>query len=982
MADASLPTQQQLAVLQARVERDPASADAQTLALTLLAIGRPAEATAVLADLLAAQPEHPTARMVMARTLHQQHMWKECQAELLRIVKVDRSNRDAFVMLGEVLMRRNDYERAVPVLAHAQNLDPTSPQVLNLLKCARGGAPLEPPAALPIPVALPDGNAVPGAGARPGDSKAPPVPSAMRPGESKAPPIAGARATAPPPLRTPEHASAPPSERSARHSAPPAAQAPGAPVPAVLAGGQPSASYDPQAVPAARAVALAGPAVPPGGRSDVRPRIIGEKHKNPAQAALRQSAAVGENPIQDLLNGGLFAVAGLALPQATYDLRPDRRWGRTKRKLVSIGVATTLVFGLGTGGWWVWRQQQASAAVARLRREALVLARHGDLEGITAASAALARSMATDRKNPATLAFVAQIAGTRALLYGEDVAAALDAAKQARTRLKAGAEWLSAVVIGETAAALATLSQQASPATALANVERALDEALAAPATPPDAQRWMRWLKARLQLAHGQRKAARATLLQAADGADGLVVAMTDLGDLAVDDGNLTEGLNWYDKATAVSPDHPLAIAGRALARAEANADAAAALDDINVKLDKALGPRVTAYRELATAFAQLGVADYPRAFAAMAKVQEVAEPRFLARLAWLHLWRGNLAAANKVRREIVWYGATKPEADPLATVLDAGLAVAAGTPEVALELVGKSPSVRARSVQLWALLDTGKFKAAEEQADAVLKVAADDTEVQVLREWAATLAAAGSDAAAALERLEKRARKSSTKLGRFAWGAAMYELSRQNGNPELHADARRQLLQALDAISDENPHPVAYRNHVVLAELLLDDGDAAQASKQLELAAASNPGYVPIVGARARLLVRTGDSAGAVALLEPIMKQRNGLTPRMELTFAEALVTRKGAKPPDRQRATEIVTRLRTTFTPATDVGRVASLIDPKLPLQLALPVPTATPDGAGNAAGAEGASPSSKPVSLPPPVPSKGKAKAPKRR
>ena len=52
-------------------------------------------------------------------------------------------------MLGEVLLRRSDFERAVPVLQHAQNLDPTSPSILAMLKRARSGQVLD---ALDIPV--------------------------------------------------------------------------------------------------------------------------------------------------------------------------------------------------------------------------------------------------------------------------------------------------------------------------------------------------------------------------------------------------------------------------------------------------------------------------------------------------------------------------------------------------------------------------------------------------------------------------------------------------------------------------------------------------------------------------------------------------------------------------------------------------------------------------------------------------------------
>src|SRR5262249_58041850 len=80
------------------------------------------------------------------------HQWKEAQGELLRVVKVDRSSRQGFALLGEVLLRRQDFERAVPVLQHAQNLDPTSSQILAMLKRARAGQALDPPPPVPTPV--------------------------------------------------------------------------------------------------------------------------------------------------------------------------------------------------------------------------------------------------------------------------------------------------------------------------------------------------------------------------------------------------------------------------------------------------------------------------------------------------------------------------------------------------------------------------------------------------------------------------------------------------------------------------------------------------------------------------------------------------------------------------------------------------------------------------------------------------------------
>ncbi len=109
-----------------RVRRDPGSPAFVALANAYLALGRPRDAVAVGNVGLAAAPENWEGRFAVARAYADLHQWKEAQGELLKIVKVERGNRAAFALLGEVLMRRADYERAVPVLQHAQNLDPTS----------------------------------------------------------------------------------------------------------------------------------------------------------------------------------------------------------------------------------------------------------------------------------------------------------------------------------------------------------------------------------------------------------------------------------------------------------------------------------------------------------------------------------------------------------------------------------------------------------------------------------------------------------------------------------------------------------------------------------------------------------------------------------------------------------------------------------------------------------------------------------------
>src|SRR6185436_10817289 len=179
------PTAQEIEELIDLVRRDPASPAFIDLGEAYLALGRPRDALGVGHIGLEAAPDSLEGRVMLARAHAALHQWKDAQGELLRVVKVDRTNRQGFALLGEVLLRRQDFERAVPVLQHAQNLDPTSPQILAMLKRARAGQPLDPPP--PVPAAVPPRGET--------DNGSPIIRSRPKPG-SRPPPVA------PPPPRS------------------------------------------------------------------------------------------------------------------------------------------------------------------------------------------------------------------------------------------------------------------------------------------------------------------------------------------------------------------------------------------------------------------------------------------------------------------------------------------------------------------------------------------------------------------------------------------------------------------------------------------------------------------------------------------------------------------------------------------------------------------------------------------------------------
>lgn len=849
---------------------------------------------------LDASPDNLEGRVVLARAYAALHMWKEAQGELLRVVKVDRSSRMGFSLLGEVLLRRNDYERAVPVLQHAQNLDPTSPAILSMLKRARNNQPLDPPAPIPQPIP-PRGET--NYGLSLDDARAPSAPPA--------------------PARPQVPASSPVAPTMAIQAAP------------MDMRGDPTFAEPP------RQKKMTAP--PPMSVEGVRPRVIsGAKPQNAAAASLRQSASVGENYLNDLLTGGLLDVAGVRVPEADYDLRPDRRWGRSTRRAF-IFLFVVLVLGIGGGGtWYWWTEHQKSEAVARLQKEAKESVASADFDSLEASLKKLGEALEKDASNPLTFAYVAETAGLEALLYGTDANRVTQAIKAVQKDIKPGQKGARELVIGKAAVSLATLATSDAPATVLAEARKNLDDYLA----KNDSDKWARWLKARAMLAAGERKEAMAVLKVAADGDDGLVVAMIDQADLLVDDGKLEDAIALYKKALEKSKDHPLAILGRAMALAETTVDSNAAIDDLSVKLDKNFGPRVAAYRNLAFALANQNIEDFIKAgetLKAAETMKPPMEPRFWARVAWTHYIRGEYKDAAAARAKIAWYGKNKAEDDPEVMLVDAALLLASGLPEKCLETASKIEGIRPRLLRAYAELDLKNAKAAMENVDWILERAKENVEAQILRQEAIMASGTEKERAAAAEALEKLARQTKSKIGRHALGMGYYLA----GNAK---DAQTQLENAVADLNEDSPNPLSYRTRTTLAELLLVAGDIKGAGDQLDKALQTNSGYFPTRIMQARVVLRNNDPDRAVNLLTAVMSELEKVPPEVNLVAVEAVCASKKTTNKQKDDAKSALPALKDAGLPPEEVSRVAAVCDPKLPEQLGLPKPgeTAAPSPA----------------------------------
>lgn len=120
-----------------------------SLAQGYLAAGRAAEAIDVLNQGLGNYPDHTEARLLLGRSFAVLHRWKEAEAELVKVVKLDRYSQEGFSLLGEILVRRGNFDVAAKALQRAVDLDPTDERTLRMLDRARIRRPLDPPAPIP-----------------------------------------------------------------------------------------------------------------------------------------------------------------------------------------------------------------------------------------------------------------------------------------------------------------------------------------------------------------------------------------------------------------------------------------------------------------------------------------------------------------------------------------------------------------------------------------------------------------------------------------------------------------------------------------------------------------------------------------------------------------------------------------------------------------------------------------------------------------
>jgi len=964
-----LPTADELERLSDQLRRDPGSAVFVQLGEAFLALSRPRDAVDVGARGLRANPDNVEGRMMVSRAFAMLHKWKEAQAELLKVVKVDRRNSDGFRLLGEVLMRRADYDRALPVLQHAQNLSPADAAVLNMLKRAREGRPLDPPVPVPAPLQPAPGR---GRAARPSRPPPPPPRSSGNVLDDEPTRVAdslgeaGLRddATETDVRSAPETLDDPgpgalarmeldrvavrgdgpqaPRERGVRrsdnrgnegaaarvqHHAPPPPENPLAPLGAEaairdrlpLAPGDQTGQVMP--APSRRSRPRASEPPPPHQRPKVRPRVIEagvKQDSGKAREALQTSAAVGEEYLNNLLTSGMLDVPNVRVPPANYSVAPDKVWGRSSRRTF-IALFVLLFLGIGGAtGYYIWNEKKIAKAVQGHIEKAQAAIPFGTHKGLRGALEETLAALDLDQGHSYATAVFAQVAGIDRLLYGEPATDAVERAISAASKqIGDQGEGALELAIGKIANELAVIDRVSDADEAARKIDE-INALLASWSERAPDDLYLVWLKGVAAQKSGDRTAAAAAFERAESGGSGPLAARIARADMLLDDGEFDTAFALYDDVLDRAADHPWAFIGRSLARSERRIEAVEAVDDVNVGLSDAAGPRIAAWKALATASNHLQLEDYEAFAKALDVANGVDEPRFLVRVALAHLDLGHVRRALEIRGSIKW-ATTKPQTHPLVATLDAELFLANGLPKDAANTVEGVKGLGAHRARGRALFEMGQYEHALAELDAATTVAPQDAESIRWREAARYVAV-------------KRERDlAETELNKIGLAAKAKDVRTIHGLALLAAgkttEARQRLEQSVEELSTEYPNPLAYRAHTALAQLDLQADKVRGAEQHLELALEQNEAYLPARGLMAQVLVKLGNYDAALDHIADVVGAE-AATAADELALAEALSL---GSTKDVAAARKALERAANKGASSDEIERVAKLVDPE---------------------------------------------------
>jgi len=1010
------PTTEELEHLVEACRRDPGGSSFVKLGEMYLALGRPRDAVEVGARGLKANAKNLDGRMMVSQAFVALHQWKQAQAELLKVVKADRSRGAGFKLLGEVLMRRGDYDRALPVLQHAQNLTPADPSVLAMLKRARVQQPLDAPPAIPTPLSpaqsaprLPK----PSAGGL-GDNE--PTRVAPDHGASMAKPAAVDMSAlrhdatvndemAPEMLEDPTDQVdlGPPPVRDRL----PLMKAPTADVPAISAAASaPLAAAAPVGAKPPPSPGAKKPPAPPG-KPKVRPRIIpSEKPTDAARGALRQSAAMGENYINNLLSNGLFDVPNVRVPESEYDLTADKHWGRSSKKMF-VGLFVFFFVTIGSlGGWYFYAKKKRDKAIAQHLKATTGLLKTGTYGDVCKAIVETQKAIEQDKGNMYTSTVFLQTSGVASLLYqtfkgtsgflaASDV---LPILRDVQTRLAEKKTGKRELLIAEVGLELATLSGE-KLSVAARRVDSAIDKTSEWLKEHPD-DLWVRWLLGKARLAAGDWSGAETSFDQVEK--KGFILGSIELANMRLDEGKFDDAMAAYDGVLRKVKNHPLAIIGQSLARAEHAKEIGQAKGRLNEQIiDKDKGRLVSSYENLTLAYIHYDTPSFKEFRAALSKSAGVRTPRYLARVALARVAAGDIGEAVQLRSLIRFYsmrtakhqgrvGFEKAQVKlkngdikslaaemslaknapkstlnklarreavkrhPLVRLVDAELLLAYGLPNAAIAAAGKQKSYRAHIIRGRALIELNDPANAVLELEAALKISSESRIADAWLQVAISMSKKKGERAKAFAELLKLRQGFDNQLAPFVYGYALMKLRNRRGlNLPVGASAEKEFNNAIK--KDENDpdmvSPMRYRAYIGLAEIAFRKKSYKEALKHLQEALKLVPGNVLALRLQGMTLLALKQYKLAVASLGEVVYERGAdkVDMTVDLSLAEAYVH---AGVTDATKIGEALQRALKKGAAKGIVERIAKLafaakaIDKKVFEDLNLPLP----DGAGD--------------------------------
>ncbi len=840
----------------------------------LLKSKRYAEALKMGIDALRTDPKNNLLSVRVAQAAVAERELRRAQNILLQLVKRE-ERPEYFGLLGEVLIRRGDYDRSSAILKHAIALG-GGPLVEELLEVSRSRG------QLPDSVTL-----VPGAGSKSG----PKLP----------PPFEGGGAPAPPPPRRESTAALDLSdlemEEEAGASSPPPPAIPGPPpkpsapmfpsAPAPKADAVFPATLEPQAEPIAtpylkprepsgreiiaqRSVREASVPDPLAefvakeqGGAKVMPRLLGpDKPKDAASLPLRRAAAVGHHYIGELLASGLVEIPSIGGMQSRTgsDVKKHKsKWGVTAERYLAFFIGLFLVVGAMSAGWWVYRGKKRQAIAESRVSSALGTATDGSIKSLREAHELVNSAVKIDEERPKTILAYAEVEAAMLVLYGLKEGVGLPTRmKKLEGKYKPGDKgynrWLFAASVKE------LVAPQSEASNLVAQIDSLPQE---------ESSSWVRWVRVQLLMRLEKWKEVESSLELATVAPETDPLLWIAKGDLLSDQGKLVAALAAYDRVLKAYPRHPLALIGYSMATNEIGVtEPAETMERLTHELMKDLkrvdkeeygnlGSRGTSYREIALASTSMLSEYFSEASESLKKVSDDVDARIRGLAILQYLRTGNRERAFELYKGLPkWFAS-----GPLGKRVTGAVHIENGRPLDALEVLGED-GVADRMLRGRALMLQSKFK----DAAAIFSAVADKHTMDIeFGAWKWAAIGSHSSGEESLSELRTLARSMKSHRGRYLYASVLFQRN------EL-GDAQRQLRRSLEDISPAEPAPDDARSNVLLAAVALDLEDIAEAKRYIKAAKRQNPDFAPISGIEGRLAFHGGSTATAKKRLQIVI--------------------------------------------------------------------------------------------------------------